>query len=153
MEPDLSIRPAGPDELESLLTIEDDASGTAWGAGRLRAALSADPGGRDRVLVCERRGDPCGFLVYSLVLDEASLLYITVAPRWRSCGVGRALLVAGLEAMRRDGARTCMLEVRESNLPARRLYQALDFRLDGRRRNYYGTPEGREDALLMSLAL
>ena len=41
------------------------------------------------------------------------------------------------------------LEVRESNLPAIRLYEKLGFQVVGRRKNYYR--EEHEDALLMTV--
>lgn len=147
------MRSARPADTGQLVEIDRQASSTPWGGGRLEAALAEAAPGRERVLVYEGQGGLCGFLVYSLVLDEASLLYIAVAPRWRGWGAGRALLVAGLDAMRGERARRCLLEVRESNGPARHLYRALGFNLDGRRKNYYVTAGGREDALLMSLAL
>jgi ribosomal-protein-alanine N-acetyltransferase len=42
-----------------------------------------------------------------------------------------------------------LLEVRESNLPARRLYEKHGFREVGRRREYYREPA--EDAILYAL--
>ena len=44
-----------------------------------------------------------------------------------------------------------LLEVRESNTPARRLYEKLGFALEGRRPGYYQDPG--EDALLFRLML
>ncbi len=44
-----------------------------------------------------------------------------------------------------------LLEVRESNLPARRLYEKHAFRDVGRRRMYYKDPA--EDAILYELSL
>ncbi len=147
------MRPARPLDAGQLVEIDSQASRTPWGAGRLEVALAAGAASRERVLVYEQQAGARAFLVYSTVMDEASLLYMAVAPRWQGSGIGRSLLVAGLAEMRREGARVCLLEVRESNGPARHLYRALGFRIDGVRRNYYRTATGREDALLMSLAL
>jgi ribosomal-protein-alanine N-acetyltransferase len=47
------------------------------------------------------------------------------------------------------GAVTVLLEVRESNVAARRLYRKLGFTEHGRRSNYYLQPA--EDALLLSV--
>jgi ribosomal-protein-alanine N-acetyltransferase len=43
------------------------------------------------------------------------------------------------------------LEVRESNLPAQRLYEAIGFREVGRRRRYYQRPV--EDAVVLRAAI
>ena len=45
------------------------------------------------------------------------------------------------------------LEVRQSNLRAQALYRRRGYREAGRRRRYYPAPGGREDAILMTLAL
>jgi ribosomal-protein-alanine N-acetyltransferase len=62
-------------------------------------------------------------------------------------------LGAALRQSRGEGATHCYLEVRASNGAARGLYEKLGFLVDGVRKNYYTTPAGREDALLMSLPL
>jgi ribosomal-protein-alanine N-acetyltransferase len=109
--------------------------------------------GGEQALVCERARQILGFVVYSRVLDEASINNIAVDPGQQGAGVGRALLCAALDIMRESGAGVCHLEVRASNKVARSLYKSLGFLTDGRRKNYYRTDTGREDALLMSLAL
>ena len=45
------------------------------------------------------------------------------------------------------------LEVRSSNVAARALYESLGFSETGLRPKYYATPDGREDAILMTLTL
>lgn len=104
-------------------------------------------------LVVEVEGERAGFVVISVVLDEASILNIAVQPTLQRRGFALALLDAALAAIRESGAKRGLLEVRESNAAARRLYEKCGFRLDGIRRNYYPAPSGREDALLMSVQL
>ena len=69
----------------------------------------------------------------------------------RRQGFGRQLLWASLTALGDVGA--VVLEVRSSNAAARALYQSLGFSETGTRPNYYATPDGREDAILMTLTL
>ncbi|TVR49609.1 MAG: ribosomal-protein-alanine N-acetyltransferase [Rhodobacteraceae bacterium] len=80
---------------------------------------------------------PTGFALFRLVLDEAELLTLAVAPEARRAGLGRAVLSRGLEAMRSKGARRCYLEVAASNAPAIALYHATGFRECARRPGYY----------------
>jgi ribosomal-protein-alanine N-acetyltransferase len=61
--------------------------------------------------------------------------------------VGALLLDRILGAAAEFGARTVFLEVRESNASARKLYEARQFAVAGRRAKYYRQPE--EDALIM----
>ncbi len=82
-----------------------------------------------------------------LLVDEAHIATIATHPAWRRCGLGLYLMLALLDAAIARGARTSTLEVRASNLPARRLYEKLGYQLVGRRRNYY---RDGEDALLMT---
>ena len=110
-------------------------------------------GGAERALVFEADGRIEGFVAYSTVLDEGSINTVAVAPERQGRGVGRALLCAAFEVMRKEGAVRCLLEVSASNVVALGLYRALGFVVDGRRAGYYRTESGPEDALLMSKPL
>src|SRR5690606_10833337 len=120
----------------------------------LSAAFAVEGESREQILVAAVGDHVDGFLVYSLVLDEASIHSIAVQPARRRQGLGRQLLVAALALMRRAGATRCLLEVRGSNTAAKHLYEDNGFKVDGTRRNYYpDRGSGPEDALLMSRAL
>ena len=54
---------------------------------------------------------------------------------------------------RARGAVSVWLEVRESNVRARAIYERYGFSVLGRRPGYYPAPQGREDALLMSITV
>ena len=58
-----------------------------------------------------------------------------------------------IEDAREQGARQMFLEVRESNQAAMQMYLNHGFNEVGRRRNYYPTAAGREDALVYGLQL
>ena len=60
----------------------------------------------------------------------------------------RALTEAMCRSAREKGLAFLTLEVRESNLPARRLYESCGFCTAAVRKNYYERP--REDAVLMT---
>lgn len=101
----------------------------------------------------ERAGLLIGFILFSHVIDEATLLNIVIHPQWRRHGFARELLLFGLREIEQRGATRCLLEVRVSNFGAIELYSSLGFEVDGKRRDYYPAHDGREDALLMSRAL
>jgi ribosomal-protein-alanine N-acetyltransferase len=88
-----------------------------------------------------------GYVVALVMGPEAEIADLAVAPEARRLGIGRALLARVLAELGEAGARTVYLEVRESNLAARTLYEANGFESVGRRRGYYRHPV--EDALVL----
>ncbi len=91
-----------------------------------------------------------GFIVFAVVLGEGSIYNLAVHPAHQRQGVGSVLLASALRRMRAQEAHRCLLELRQSNTSALSLYTSAGFTLDGVRRHYYRTDEGRENALLMS---
>ena len=84
------------------------------------------------------------------VLDELTLNTLAVDAAYRRQGIARRLWNAVAE-LTAGMCRVCYLEVRESNLPARTLYESLGFVQNGYRPRYYQQPE--EAAVLMEKKL
>jgi ribosomal-protein-alanine N-acetyltransferase len=118
------------------------APGARWGADALALQLGL-PGAFGFV---DGRG---GFVLARVAADEAEVLTLAVMPEARRAGLGRALMVAAMEAAVVRGAAAMLLEVAEGNGAARGLYAALGFSVVGRRRRYYGA----EDALVLRASL
>lgn len=95
-------------------------------------------------------GEVAGFYIGEFLIDESSLIEICVAPKFQGRGLGRHLMQHYVDVALKKGAMSCWLEVRESNIAARKLYQALDFNEVDCRINYYPTEGGHEDAIIMS---
>ena len=88
-----------------------------------------------------------------MVLDEAHLLNLSVAKSYQKQGLGRFLLEHMLQIAKDHQAANMFLEVRQSNLSAIALYENIGFNEMAIRRAYYPAANGREDAVLMGLAL
>jgi ribosomal-protein-alanine N-acetyltransferase len=88
-----------------------------------------------------------GFCAFWLVFDEIHINNVALRPGLRGRGLGTALMHHVFGEGRRLGATRATLEVRASNVAARRLYERLGFYLSGTRRNYYTNPV--EDALIL----
>jgi ribosomal-protein-alanine N-acetyltransferase len=89
-----------------------------------------------------------GFAGLWVMVDEAHVTTFAVHRRWRRRGVGERLLLALLDLAVARRAREATLEVRLSNMPARRLYEKYGFRPVGIRPRYYS--DNGEDALIMT---
>lgn len=94
-------------------------------------------------------GDVAGVIAVSradAASDVADLDRVIVRPDLRGRGLGDALVRAGLKWAFTLGVSRVLLEVEDTNVAARRLYDRSGFAAIGTRRNYYGS--GR-DAVVM----
>jgi ribosomal-protein-alanine N-acetyltransferase len=146
----LALEPAQPADLAQILELERASYSHPWSESSLREALLGQ--GRFRALVLRAAdGSVRAYCFAQHVADELHVHNVAVAPALRRQGLARRLLLELLADARRAGLRVALLEVRESNQPARELYQALGFDAVGHRRAYYASPV--EDALLLRKAL
>jgi tRNA threonylcarbamoyladenosine biosynthesis protein TsaB len=101
----------------------------------------------------ESGGEMIGYAVMMMVLDEAHLLNVSIAKPQQGQGLGRKLMQDLVAVAQAKKASTMFLEVRPSNKPAIGLYESMDFNEFSVRKGYYPAANGREDAILMGLAL
>lgn len=145
----LLIRPAIPADIPALMALERHAATAAhWSEQQHRAALDG-AGPRRLALVIEEDSTLCGFLVARNAASEWEIENIAVAGAARRRGLGTRLLGEFLNRIRNELATAVFLEVRESNLAARALYEKWAFVESGRRSQYYQHPQ--EDAILYRL--
>ena len=141
----LQIRAFRPSDAKSISEILRDSTEAAQWPSESYAKLAASPGGV--FLVCETSAHLVGFLAARQVADEAEILNIAVNRDFRRKGVASALLIAALDKFRSSTITRVFLELRESNQPARALYERHGFVPSGTRNSYYRDPT--EDALCM----
>ena len=140
------IRPAQRQDLDRLVEIEQASFPDPWSPAMLEAELDT---AFARVYAAEAGGRVQGYCILRRVFGEGEIFNIAVAPEERGKGLGEALLRHALA----EAAADCdfvFLEVRESNAPARGLYEKLGFEAVGKRPGYYLKP--KEDAILMRFA-
>ena len=94
-----------------------------------------------------------GFILCTVVSDEAEILTLCVHPNFRRQGIAKALLQKMERYLKERHVSRFFLEVRASNLPALRLYTRNGFTQMNRRVAYYETKNGREDALVLKKEL
>jgi ribosomal-protein-alanine N-acetyltransferase len=88
-----------------------------------------------------------GFCACWIVMDELHINTIAIAAEHRGRGLGSALMRHIMRDVAGQGVTRATLEVRESNRPARQLYERLGFVTAGVRHGYYTEPV--EDALIL----
>lgn len=96
----------------------------------------------------DAQGQVLGYAGMLTVFDEGYIENVAVHPSFRRAGIGAALIQKLLEQGAVQDLSFLTLEVRESNVPARRLYEKYSFVTVGIRKNYYEKP--KENAILMT---
>lgn len=144
-----AFRPMCLEDVEAVLAIECEIYPFPWSYGNFRDSLSAGYS----CWVFEFGEFLIGYAVLMVAAGEAHLLNLGIAGDWQGKGLGRKFLRHMIRLARDYHAEVMLLEVRTSNIAARRLYATDGFREIAVRKNYYPAEDGREDAILMELPL
>jgi ribosomal-protein-alanine N-acetyltransferase len=107
--------------------------------------------GSNCIYLCELDNKVLAVLRWRDLGEEAEILDLAVAIRYRRRGYARSLMTDFLRMASEHGVRDVFMEVRESNGAALALYRRLGFGLSGRRPDYYRHPVVA--ALLLHLKL
>ncbi|NUM56741.1 MAG: ribosomal protein S18-alanine N-acetyltransferase [Candidatus Hydrogenedentes bacterium] len=145
---ELRFVPLSGTHLADVLAIEQEAYPEPWSEGMFREEIHH---GRSYFVVAMLGPELIGYGGYWPLLDEAHITSVTIKDEYRGLGYGRSLLSHILRRAIEDDLSTATLEVRESNVRARSLYESFGFAITGRRRRYY--PKTDEDALIMTKRL
>jgi ribosomal-protein-alanine N-acetyltransferase len=143
------LEPMREAELDEVAAAEQAIYSHPWSRGNFADSLRA----RYACYTQRRGGELLGYFVLMVAAGEAHLLNLSVVAAHQRQGHGSALLADAMRLARDSGARTLFLEVRPSNVGAQALYRGFGFRRVGLRRGYYPAHGGREDALVLSVAL
>ncbi|MEM3694966.1 MAG: ribosomal protein S18-alanine N-acetyltransferase [Candidatus Bathyarchaeia archaeon] len=97
-------------------------------------------------LIAKLNEEIVGFIIGMLHQEEGKtvghILTIDVLPEYRRRGIGLRLLNEIEEIFRGKGANVCVLEVREDNIAALRLYKKLGYKKIAKLKYYYGDAHG-----------
>ena len=145
----LTIQPMLLKDIPGVLELEKKTL-SAWSEEHLRDELQQQTGFQF-VVSCRRTARILAVLFGRIIADEAEILKLNVAEFARNRGLGYHLFDFAVKFCSTKGVKTCFLELRASNIIARRLYEKRGFVTVGTRPNYYEDPV--EDAILMQLEL
>lgn len=146
------IRKANLSDALAIADIEKTLQGKhAWNVTQIKQAYNNN----HIILVADKLNSNLliGYAICHYVLDEAELHIIGTNPHYQRLGVASGLLKTLVLSLAKLNVSKLFLEVRESNDAAIALYQKWGFTNIGIRKNYYQCHTGREDAILLCLAL
>jgi ribosomal-protein-alanine N-acetyltransferase len=131
-------------DLDQVAAIEKLSLPSPWSKELFEAELKRP---QARYFVAEEGDRIAGYMGYWEAPQEAHIINLAVAPGFRKKGLGVAMLDHVLEFARKTGANLATLEVRESNVAARGLYEKCGFKFVAIRKKYY--VDNQEDAVVM----
>lgn len=133
----MNIRPMTEEDVETVFLLENQCFPDPWSRKSIRSTLREE---HSCLLVAEENGVLFGYLNSTYLFEELNLNRIAVSPKFRRKRIGASLLEALLAFCREHNITRLMLEVRVSNLPARKLYESFGFISLGQRKNFYQNP-------------
>lgn len=146
----LTVRPAVGSDVPAICRLERICFSDPWSEVSLSHDLMENPAAHYLTAVLPD-GRLIGYIAWWQVVGEAEIINLAVTPEWRGRQIGRIMLARMIDEAVRAGASCIHLEVRESNRPARRLYDQAGFRQTGIRAGYYA--DDHENAITMLKSL
>lgn len=142
------IRKATLQDIENIATLEEATFSVPWSREAIEKDLSNPVA---TYFVAEENESIVGYVGVWCVLDEGQITNVAVHKNYRQQGIGRQLIQTLIAYAKEKALMMLLLEVRESNEAAKKLYQSCQFESIAKRKNYYTKPV--EDACIMQLDL
>lgn len=149
-----TLRKVGLESINSLANLHKSAFQRGWGAHDFALFLQ-DKHMKLLGAYPAKRREPAAFLLLRSVAEEAEIISIAVARKYRRKGLALALLNMALDELYDEGILELHLEVDEKNKAAVKLYEGLGFEVVGTRKAYYQGEKGApaNNALIMRLLI
>lgn len=144
----LEIKPMQLSDLDEVMELERICFTQPWTRGMFEDDLRNS--NLTYYIVARLYGNLVGYAGMWVVGGEVHITTVAVHPKFRRMGMGSKLIRSLLEEAVRREAQWAILEVRQSNIAAQKLYAKWGFKVIGRRKGYYSNPP--EDALVLELS-
>ena len=156
MDFEIIVSPLAKSDIPSILEIEYDSQLEPWTE---KAFLGEIGRANSRLLVArlitsasgDQSPEVAGYICFWSVSGEIQILNLAVRQTLRRRGIARRLIEVAIRKGLEQHAEFVTLEVRKSNVAARKLYESFGFEVTGERPDYYGVQ--KESAVLMQLEL
>ena len=136
-------------DLNEVIKLEQRNYPIPWSKGVMKDCIKA---GYQSIVM--KQGEE--IIAYAFLMtsyDESHLLNMCVDKAYQGQGLGRKLLKYLENVCKYNQSKIFLLEVRESNPIAHKLYKSFGFKQIGIRKNYYKCLKGRENAIVMTKEL
>lgn len=143
----VEIAPMGPVHIDEILKIERVSFPIPWSKETFLFEILLNE--LSVYVVALLNGSVVGYGGMWLVMDEAHITNIAVHPDFRKQGIGQQILRELIRQATERNLNRMTLEVRPTNIAARKLYQKFGFVEKGIRKRYY--QDNNEDAIIMWL--
>lgn len=127
--------------LDDVYNIEKICFSNPWSRKDLENQIDS---GTSHFLVADVDGRAVGYMGLQIFSGEGYVTNVAVLPEFRGQGIASALIARQME----NDMEFITLEVRQSNLPALKLYEKSGFERVGIRPNFYSNPD--ENAVIMT---
>jgi ribosomal-protein-alanine N-acetyltransferase len=141
----LSVRPPQLSDARALAEAELLCFSDPWPPQFFVSEIVAD--GRFNRLLVDAGGSMVAYLFCAWQYLDLHVLKVATLPRFRRTGLARRLMALAEDHAEEMSGESLTLEVRESNVGAIALYEALDYQRVGTRPSYY---QDGEDAVVMT---
>ena len=143
---DFIISRALVSDSETIAEIENECFSTPWSRNQVEDEIV-----RENVIFLTAiiNGVVVGYISGQMILDEFYISNIAVTEKFRKRHIGSALIKELIRILSSANCSFVTLEVRESNINARKLYEKHGFEFLGFRRDFYSVP--KENACIYTL--
>ena len=142
----MEIRRAIPRDAAEIARLEEEIFSDPWGEASVVSTISTE-GAMCYTALSD--GEVIAYLIGRQIPPEGEIYRIATREDKRGRGIAYRLLDYAVKTERGRGLESLFLEVRERNIPARKLYTAYGFREVSLRKNYYKDPQ--DNAVIMLL--
>ncbi len=131
-------------DIEAIAELEGEIFSDAWSKADIASAVLSE---QAMCYVAKISGETAAYVIGKKIAPEGEIYRLATHPRYRMMGYAKELLNFVLEKEGALGVSELYLEVRESNIAARKLYASCGFSEISVRKNYYNNP--RENGICM----
>lgn len=139
------IRKMEMKDVDQVIEVEQNSFATPWTTDIFYQELIDNQ--HAHYFVVEVDGKIAGYIGTWAVFEDAQITNIAISPEYRGKRLGEKLFGYTVHYLLNIGATRLSLEVRQSNIPAQRLYRKFGLVPGGIRKNYY--TDNQEDAIVM----
>ena len=131
------IRKMTINDVESVYGLEVECFERPWSLQSIEKEVENN---NSLFCVCEKDGNIVGYAGMYYVCGEGDITNVAITKNYRGKGLGNELLTEMFRIANENNIFEFTLEVRETNIIARNLYEKLGFKVEGVRKNFYDNP-------------